>query len=87
MRITKFEEFIEKSVPYFIGLVILVILLVIGSCDQEKGPTIKSESGAEYKIVVIEDCEYIVYEYCSGCTNGLFSITHKGNCKNHKPCE
>lgn len=85
MRITKFEEFIEKSVPYFIIGLLLVILLVMGSCSNVKDGKIDS---GKTQTIIIDGCEYIFIE--SGLktvSNYAMTITHKGNCKNHKPCE
>lgn len=32
MKITRFEEFIEKAVPYFIAVILLTILLIMQGC-------------------------------------------------------
>lgn len=66
--------------------VVLFILMILGaSCSsrhEESKRTVLSDTQSEYKIIVIEGCEYIIYSY-SYANNYSFSITHKGNCKNH----
>lgn len=65
-------------------LLILSILLIGCRQNENSKNTITSDSGIHYKIVLIENCEYIVYENSLALANNYsFAITHKGNCKNH----
>ena len=61
------------------------------SCGVDKQNIDKQNNGVllgsgyfnqwEFKTTEIDHCEYLVYASMSA---GIFSITHKGNCKNHK---
>ena len=59
----------------------LIWLLFIGLISCDKVSTSTTIYG-DYKIVVLDGCEYI--EYDRGIGEGrVYSLTHKGNCKNH----
>jgi hypothetical protein len=56
-------------------------LILLQSCYSPKGE--KREKKEGYNIVTIENCEYIEVKGMLGADNGYYSLTHKGNCKNH----
>ena len=62
-------------------LLLLVCGIGVVSCEI-KGGTKIGEIG-DYTIKEIDGCEYIEYRKGSGET-AVYSLTHKGNCKNHK---
>ena len=87
MKITRFEAFIEKSVPYFIIGLLLVILLVMGSCDdisKKLEAQRANERSSAWTIIEKGGCEYIVS--ANDFNEGIPPV-HHANCKNHKPCE
>ena len=43
----------------------------------------KTGSIGDYTIVVIDGCEYLEYRKGGG-ESAVYSLTHKGNCKNHE---
>lgn len=50
------------------------------SSKSSHGIALKED--ADFKVVVIDSCEYIMYETGTpGNPNYVFSLTHKGNCK------
>lgn len=61
-------------------LAVIIFCLTWLSCNNEDGVIdIKKESF--YAIKIIDSCEYIEYSYLTGADVGLYSLTHKGNCK------
>ena len=54
------------------------------SCVQTpiEGSNVVGEIGS-FSIVVIDGCEYLEYRRGNGNT-AVYSLTHKGNCKNHE---
>jgi len=66
-------------------LYIILPLLIFASCGQQEIKQVDdSGQGFEYRIIEIDGCEYITTEYSFKYANNYsFSITHKGNCKNH----
>lgn len=80
MKITRFEAFCERCIPYFIGFLLLVILLVMGGCNNR---SVNEALKDRFQTIEIEGCEYLVADLMTSSA----VITHKGNCKNHKPCE
>lgn len=60
---------------------VILLFFIIGCMPEPKVVTDKNKNGwGNYKITVIDSCEYIVYD------DGIFDqrvygITHKGNCK------
>lgn len=63
--------------------VLLVLILFPAACQVPRGTNQGSanSSALNYKIVVIDSCEYIeVYEGIG--QSSVYSLTHKGNCKN-----
>jgi len=70
----------------------ILMLLVIGAlfaCDSDGDGSVWWESNQidadlvikNHKIVVIDDCQYILYDITFGY-NGYGMLTHKGNCNN-----
>ena len=67
----------------------LIIMLVFGcliSCESSVNTFSKTDlenNKFNLKTINIDSCEYIIYD--DGIMESrVFSITHKGNCKNHK---
>ena len=74
-------------------LLLTVIIVSLGpiiiSCTSEETsctnketelPEAKVESDlGKFKVIIIDHCEYIEYD-----KDTVYSIAHKGNCKNHK---
>lgn len=67
----------------------ILIILTLGllSCEPQVPNQSQSKQFGDYKIKIIEDCEYLEYD------NGIFdkrvySLTHKGDCSNkiHSKC-
>ncbi len=57
--------------------IIFLLVLFIG-CAQKPVPIVPSVTNTDYIIIQLDGCEYIEN------THTNTSITHKGNCKNHK---
>lgn len=51
------------------------MLLALTSCTRDSGKDGNNEIESRFKVVTIEECEYLVYPYNS-------QIIHKANCKN-----
>lgn len=54
----------------------LLLILLLAGCQQS--PSDEGNFPYSHKIVVIDRCEYIIYD---GSYSG--NIIHKANCKNH----
>ena len=63
-------------------VIIIGMLLLFVGCENTSTNYVenKNKKIGGYEITIIEGCEYIVINY-----DRSRSITHKGNCKNHKP--
>lgn len=67
---------------------LLFILMILGLASCEPLPAHKKQMTADgYAIVVIDGCEYIEVSFAPGISNGYYSLTHKGNCKNQNHCK
>ncbi len=69
-------------------IIITTLIILLSSCKREQvsqnKPSINN-GDPNYKIEIIDGCEYIIRENNTPLSNSYsFSITHKGNCKNHK---
>lgn len=66
---------------------VVLILLISVSCDKYEGVLSSTNNTSldglksKHKVVVIEDCEYIVYTVHKGYS-GVGYMAHKGNCSN-----
>ena len=60
-------------------------LMSCGVDKQNNTPTGKGGFG-DFKVIEVDHCEYLVYDHWEGSLRS-FSVTHKGNCKNHKQNE
>ena len=75
---------LRKVLSYTLYFVLAVV--VLSGCDNNEGVlgwhNEISTKGIEkdYKIVVIDSCEYIMYDAGSGYAGNGF-LAHKGNCK------
>lgn len=59
-----------------------LMLLMIVSCTPQ-APGSSSTTYGDYTLKTIDGCEYL--EFDRGLTDRrVYSLTHKGNCKNHK---
>lgn len=61
---------------------LLLLPLVVGACGITPDSDKSIDSGKGYTIKTIDGCEYIEVAYGTGRTDGYYSLTHKGNCKN-----
>ena len=63
---------------------VILLLFVVWGCSSPNAPQ-KSQgstsSFGDFKIQEIDGCEYVVYDY-GVLDQRVYSITHKGNCKN-----
>jgi hypothetical protein len=59
-----------------------LMLLMIVSCTPQ-APGQSTTSYGDYTIKVIDGCEYLEYDH-GFLQDRVYSLTHKGNCKNHK---
>ena len=62
-------------------LFIIVCTMGMVSCSVEGGR--ETGSIGDYSIKVIDGCEYIEFDMGVGNTR-VYTLTHKGNCKNHE---
>jgi hypothetical protein len=65
-------------------LFIIVCAMGMVSCGPQEpieGSNVVGEIGS-FSIVVIDGCEYLEYRRGMG-DNRVYSLTHKGNCRNH----
>jgi hypothetical protein len=66
-----------------IALVMLIMMMV--SCTPNGEEVTRKDNSIkptkDYRIVIIDGCEYIEIE-SSVSTSRIYSLTHKGNCKN-----
>lgn len=64
---------------------LILSLFLLSSCSQydpKRGSSTKPSE--DYRIVIIDGCEYVeVDEGQRYQDHRIYSLTHKGNCKNH----
>ena len=77
-----------------IALTLFATMLSLIACEQPKPPEedTQIESTAEkailgvakgdVEVIIIEDCEYILYKKTKGNNQGFGFMSHKGNCNN-----
>jgi len=65
---------------------LIILLLGLAGCENTTpGIEIKTEHTApslNYRVVVIDHCQYIEVSAGMGDTR-VYTLTHKGDCKNH----
>jgi hypothetical protein len=66
-------------------LIFLLALFALTSCDDHQGMGAVNETNtagfeADYRVVVIDSCEYIIYDIHKAYV-GYGYMAHKGNCK------
>lgn len=61
-------------------LVLSFLVLGFFSCQSPSGERTK---GNGFNYITIDDCEYIEVDY-GIAESRVYSLTHKGNCKNHE---
>jgi hypothetical protein len=64
-------------------LIVLALGIFMWSCGEQI-PTLERVQKDGYDIVTIDGCEYIEVSHALGSSGGYYSLTHKGNCKNHQ---
>lgn len=73
----------------YAAILVFCFFITTGCSSGVKGDnvkTIQTPSGSNYKIKIIDGCEYI--EYDEGFFDRrVYSLTHKGNCKSHPKCQ
>jgi putative salt-induced outer membrane protein YdiY len=68
----------KNSLKYIYILSVLTVFSILSGCGRSNVHI--EEVQTEYKTVVIENCEYIVYNNYIG-NIGYGYMAHKGNCK------
>ena len=65
-------------------LLLLVCAVSVVACTSEpiEGSTKIGEIGG-FSVIIIDGCEYLEYRR-GGDESRVYSLTHKGNCKNHE---
>jgi hypothetical protein len=65
-------------------LFIMVCAMGIVSCGPKQPIEGSNKSGqiGDYNVITIDGCEYLEYRAGAG-ESRVYSLTHKGNCKNH----
>jgi predicted nucleic-acid-binding Zn-ribbon protein len=65
-------------------LYIILLMVFLMACTNNTDEELDSTGEVYYKVIEIEACQYVVVERGLRLANNYsFSITHKGNCKNH----
>jgi len=79
--------------PLF-SLAMFVILFTSAGCEQVKQPDEDTElehiaekiihdvHESDFEVIIIDDCEYLIYKEAMGSNQGYGFMSHKGNCKN-----
>ena len=67
-------------------LLVFIFTLTFASCSDQGFMTSEDNTKLEvlkknYKVVVLDGCEYITYDYSAGYS-GYGYLAHKGNCSN-----
>ena len=65
---------------YIIGLTLLTLISCTSKVQSDFDAEPLHENG-EFHLKVIDSCEYVEY-YAGGGSAAVYSLTHKGNCKN-----
>jgi hypothetical protein len=75
-------------------LALFGVLMTSTGCEQEKLPErdteiehtaeemIQNVIKDDAEIIIIDDCEYIIFKEAKGNNQGYGFMSHKGNCKN-----
>jgi len=67
---------------FILGLIFLTTIIVLeSSCSPKPSGYTKTTKLGDFKIKIIDSCEYIEYDNGSIMGDHVYSITHKGNCK------
>ena len=62
---------------------LFIVIILLASCTTPEGPKGDQQepvSYGDFKVKIIDSCEYIEYDY-GIFDQRVYSITHKGNCK------
>lgn len=77
-----------------ISTILIVLSIIFTSCEQPKAPEedtplehstenqIKAIIKGDVEIIVIDNCEYIIYKEIEGNNHAFGYMAHKGNCNN-----
>ena len=65
----------------FKKFIILIMCLIVIGCPLPNDENIKN-TNLNYTIKIVDGCEYIEYAKDFGTGLAVYSLTHKGNCKN-----
>lgn len=75
-----------KNLTFKILLLVITAVIIFAGCDKNEG-LLGSHNSVnpdglikDYKVIVIDSCEYIMYDASIGYS-GYGFLTHKGNCK------
>jgi hypothetical protein len=66
----------KKSFILYLGIIFTIIISICIACSNSNKTTITSNTGINYKVIVIDSCEYLVRK--EGYKGFM---AHKGNCK------
>lgn len=58
----------------------ILLLATLFSCQAPDGERVRADG---FNYITIDSCEYIEVDY-GVAERRVYSLTHKGNCKNHK---
>ena len=62
-------------------IIVVFAIFCLWSCNYEAPPAPTSYNKLKYRVVVIDNCEYIMVQRSSGGYHGYGYMAHKGNCK------
>lgn len=65
----------NREIKLIIWCLVVIALYGCGTSPMNPDQT-------DYKIILIDSCEYIEVSKYIGSNIGYYSLTHKGNCKN-----
>lgn len=63
-------------------ILLIIVITTIIACNPSVPDEPQRSSIGDFTIRTIDNCEYIEYDY-GFAEQRVYSITHKGNCKNH----
>jgi hypothetical protein len=64
-----------------IKILLIAVLVFFVGCNPEPPQGATTDTGRGYNVKVVDSCEYIEYDAGFGQMR-VYSLTHKGDCKN-----
>lgn len=73
-----------RNTLFLLAGFLIPVILILGFCFwlRPARPDFTIGLPDEFRVVTIEGCEYIEREQGAGGHGHVYSLTHKGNCKN-----